>query len=79
MAGVGGNVILVLFPPQPLCTVPCPCLQASLGILIVIIHRRCKDLEVQGRRTESLRPENDFYRFYLILLFNSLYRTLLLK
>lgn len=47
--------------------------------MIFIIHCRCKVLEVQVRRTEGLRPENDFDRFYLILLFNSLYRTFVIK
>ena len=40
---VGGwvkNVPLVLFPPLPLCTAPCPCSQASPGILIFIIDMK---------------------------------------
>ena len=52
-AGRGGwvkNVPVVLFPPLPMCTAPCPCSQASPGILISII-----DMKFLNFRARELR------------------------
>lgn len=42
-------------------------------------YYRYEVLEVQGKRIKSLRPENVFFRCYIILLFNSLYPTFDIK
>ena len=79
-AGRGGwvkNVPVVLFPPLPMCTAPCPCSQASPGILISIIDM--KFLKFRARELRVWDLKMFFFRFYITLLFNSLYPTFDIK